>query len=139
MPYATFGTVIDLERYAWLAQRYGVGIVIDAAASLGTLDEGGRGFGAGAPFALVYSMHATKTFSVGEGGLIYSGDADRIEQLRAMANFGFESGRHATLPGINAKMPEVLGLMARGKLAELDSICDARAALDREYRDALTG
>ncbi|HIV76201.1 MAG TPA: DegT/DnrJ/EryC1/StrS family aminotransferase [Candidatus Sphingomonas excrementigallinarum] len=139
VPYATFGTVIDLDRYAWLAQRYGVGIVIDAAASLGTLDEAGRGFGAGAPFALVYSMHATKTFSVGEGGLIYSGDADRIEQLRAMVNFGFESGRHATLPGINAKMPEVLGLMARGKLAELDSICDARAALDREYRDALAG
>ena len=139
VPYATFGTVIDLDRYAWLAQRYGVGIVIDAAASLGTLDEAGRGFGAGAPFALVYSMHATKTFSVGEGGLIYSGDADRIEQLRAMVNFGFESGRHATLPGINAKMPEVLGLMARSKLAELDSICDARAALDREYRDALTG
>ena len=47
VPYATFGTVIDLDRYAWLAQRYGVGIVIDAAASLGTLDEAGRGFGAG--------------------------------------------------------------------------------------------
>ena len=83
-------------------------------------------------------MHATKTFSVGEGGLIYSGDADRIEQLRAMVNFGFESGP-CDSAGINAKMPEVLGLMARSKLAELDSICDARAALDREYRDALTG
>jgi dTDP-4-amino-4,6-dideoxygalactose transaminase len=139
VPYATFGTVIDLDRYAWLARRHEVGIVIDAAASLGTLDQGGRGFGTDAPFALVYSMHATKTFSVGEGGLIYSGDADRIDQLRAMTNFGFESGRNATLPGINAKMPEVLALMARSKLAELDSICAARAAMDREYRDALTG
>lgn len=139
VPYATFGTLIDLDRYAWLARRYEVGVVIDAAASLGTLDEAGRGFGTGAPFALVYSMHATKTFSVGEGGLVYSGDADRIDQLRAMVNFGFESGRNATLPGINAKMPEILGLMARSKLAELDTICDARAALDREYRAALTG
>ncbi|WP_454278981.1 DegT/DnrJ/EryC1/StrS family aminotransferase [Sphingomonas sp. Marseille-Q8236] len=137
VPYATFGTAIDLERYAWLAERYGVGIVVDAAASLGTLDRSGHGFGTGAPFVLVYSMHATKTFSVGEGGLIYSGDRDRIDQLRAMVNFGFESGRSATLPGINAKMPEVLALMARCKLAEIDTICDARAALDREYRDAL--
>lgn len=139
VPYATFGTDLDLDRYAWLARRHGVGIVIDAAASLGTLDAVGRGFGAGAPFTLVYSMHATKTFSVGEGGLIYSGDADRIDQLRAMVNFGFESGRHATLPGINGKMPEVLALMARCKLTEIDAICDARAALDREYRGALPG
>lgn len=139
VPYATFGTLIDLDRYAWLARHYNVGVVIDAAASLGTLDEAGQGFGTGSPFALVYSMHATKTFSVGEGGLVYSGDVDRIDQLRAMVNFGFDRGRSATLPGINAKMPEVLALMARSKLAELDTICDARAALDREYRDALTG
>ncbi|WP_329959233.1 DegT/DnrJ/EryC1/StrS family aminotransferase [Sphingomonas sp. Leaf21] len=139
VPYATFGTAIDLDRYAWLARRHGVGIVIDAAASLGTLDADGRGFGTGAPFTLVYSMHATKTFSVGEGGLIYSGDVERIDRLRAMVNFGFESGRSATLPGINAKMPEVLALMARCKLAEIDRVCDARAALDHEYRAALPG
>ncbi|WP_343525985.1 DegT/DnrJ/EryC1/StrS family aminotransferase [Sphingomonas sp.] len=139
VPYATFGTVIDLDRYAWLARRHQVGVVIDAAASLGTLDEMGRGFGTGAPFTLVYSMHATKTFAVAEGGLIYSGDPSRIDQLRAMVNFGFEGGRSATLPGINAKMPEVLGLMARCKLAEIDTICTARAALDQEYRDNLSG
>ncbi|MDR6144905.1 dTDP-4-amino-4,6-dideoxygalactose transaminase [Sphingomonas sp. SORGH_AS870] len=139
VPYATFGTDIDLDRYAWLARRHGVGVVVDAAASLGTLDERGQGFGTGAPFTLVYSMHATKTFSVGEGGLVYSGDGDRIDQLRAMVNFGFERGRVATLPGINAKMPEILALMARTKLAEIDAVCAARADLDREYRDSLPG
>ncbi|WP_447412567.1 DegT/DnrJ/EryC1/StrS family aminotransferase, partial [Clostridium perfringens] len=42
VPYATFGTAIDLDRYAWLARRFGVGVVIDAAASLGTRDTEGR-------------------------------------------------------------------------------------------------
>ncbi|MGR6329309.1 DegT/DnrJ/EryC1/StrS family aminotransferase [Sphingomonas sp. XXL09] len=139
VPYATFGTAIDLDRYAWLARHYDVGVVIDAAASLGTLDAAGRGFGSGAPFTLVYSMHATKTFSVAEGGLIYSGDVARIDQLRSMINFGFEQGRSATLPGINAKLPEVLALMARAKLAEIDAICAARAAIDAAYRAALPG
>jgi dTDP-4-amino-4,6-dideoxygalactose transaminase len=138
VPYATFGTAIDLERYAWLAKTHRVGVVIDAAASLGTLDIDGRGFGTGAPFTIVYSMHATKTFSVAEGGLIHSGDRGLIDQLRAMINFGFESGRSATLPGINAKLPEVIALMARAKLAGIDAVYDHRAAIDRAYRAALS-
>ncbi|GAA0677005.1 dTDP-4-amino-4,6-dideoxygalactose transaminase [Sphingomonas insulae] len=137
VPYATFGTAIDLDRYAWLAKHYQVGVVVDAAASLGTLDDDGRGFGTGAPFAIVYSMHATKTFSVAEGGLIHSVDHGLIHQLRSMINFGFEAGRSATLPGINAKLPEVIALMARAKLADIDAVCDHRAAIDAAYRDAL--
>ncbi|WP_426256554.1 DegT/DnrJ/EryC1/StrS family aminotransferase [Sphingomonas sp. DC2300-3] len=144
VPYATFGTDLDLDRYAWLARRCDVGVVVDAAASLGTIDAAGRGFGTGAPFAIVYSMHATKTFAVAEGGLIHCGDADRIASLRAMANFGFDpsgssGARSATLPGINAKLPEVIALMARAKLTEIDALCEARAAIDAAYRAALPG
>ena len=144
VPYATFGTDLDLDRYAWLARRYDVGVVVDAAASLGTIDAAGRGFGTGAPFAIVYSMHATKTFAVAEGGLIHCGDAERIASLRVMANFGFDpsgssGARSATLPGINAKLPEVIALMARAKLTEIDAVCEARAAIDAAYRAALPG
>ena len=139
LPYATFGTAIDLDRYAWLQREHGVGVVIDAAASLGTLDESGGGFGTGAPFATVFSMHATKTFAVAEGGLIHSGDRQLIDRLRAMTNFGFEAGRSATLPGINAKLPEVIAVMARAKLAEIDTVCDHRAALETAYRGQLKG
>ena len=137
VPYATFGNAIDLDRYAWLQQRFGVGVVIDAASSLGTIDDNGRGFGAGASFATVYSMHATKTFAVGEGGLVHSGNPDLIARLRAMSNFGFTAGRTATLPGINAKLPEVLAVIARAKLAEIDATCDARAGVEAAYREAL--
>ena len=139
LPYATFGTAIDLDRYAWLQRQTGVGVVIDAAASLGTIDDSGAGFGNDAPFAVVHSLHATKTFAVAEGGLIHSGDQRLIARLRAMANFGFETGRSATLDGLNAKMPEVIAVMARAKLAEIDAICDHRAALETAYRTALEG
>ncbi|MGY4398686.1 dTDP-4-amino-4,6-dideoxygalactose transaminase [Sphingomonas sp. UYAg733] len=137
VPYATFGNAIDLDRYAWLQQRFGVGVVIDAASSLGTVDGAGNGFGHDAPFAVVYSMHATKTFAVAEGGLVHSGDKRLIDTLRAMINFGFESGRSATLPGINAKLPEVIALLARAKLGEIEAVCDARAAIETAYRDSL--
>jgi dTDP-4-amino-4,6-dideoxygalactose transaminase len=139
LPYATFGNAIDLDRYAWLQREHGVGVVVDAAASLGTIDDSGEGFGTGAPFAVVYSMHATKTFAVAEGGLVHSGDAALIARLRAMTNFGFEAGRSATLPGINAKLPEVIAVLARAKLAEIDAVCDHRAALEAAYREQLHG
>ncbi|ATY31999.1 DegT/DnrJ/EryC1/StrS family aminotransferase [Sphingomonas psychrotolerans] len=138
VPYATFGAGIDLARYRDYAAR-GVGVVIDAAASLGALDAEGRQFGAGAPFAVVYSMHATKVFATAEGGLIHSGDAALIEKLRRMSNFGFAGGRSAEGPGINAKLPEVLGLVARAKLDEIEGVAAHRMRLDAVYRAALGG
>ncbi|MDH7975156.1 DegT/DnrJ/EryC1/StrS family aminotransferase, partial [Sphingomonas sp. AR_OL41] len=99
----------------------------------------GGGFGAGAPVACVFSMHATKPFAVAEGGLIHSGDSALIGRLRAMAGFGFEQGRSATLPGLNAKLPEVIAVMARAKLAGFDALCDQRAAIERAYRETLSG
>lgn len=137
VPYATFGNAIDLDRFARMQRDHGIGIVIDAAASLGTIDDRGMGFAADFPFATVFSMHATKTFAVAEGGLIHSGDPALIDALRAMTNFGFESGRSATLPGMNAKLPEVIALMARLKLEEIEQVCDRRAAIEAAYRSAL--
>ncbi len=139
VPYAPFGAPLDLDWYADLRGRHDVGVVIDAAASLGSKDEFGMGFGADAPFALVYSMHATKTFSVGEGGLVHSGDRMLIERLRAMAGFGFDGSRSATLAGMNAKLPESAAVLAQAKLAEIDGVVAHRAALEDAYRAVLQG
>ena len=137
LPYATYGTDIDLERYARLAERHGVAVVVDAAASLGTIDSGGRAFGAGAPFAVVYSMHATKTFATAEGGLIHSGDEGLIAKLRAMGNFGFENSRSAVMAGLNSKLSEIGALMALHKLPGFAELADHRAGLAARYRAEL--
>ena len=139
VPYATFGNAIDLDRYARFQRDHGVGVVIDAASSLGTRDDAGAGFGAEFPFAIVHSLHATKTFAVAEGGLIHSGDARLIARLRAMTNFGFEQGRSATMPGINCKLPEVLAVMARDKLTRIEEVCERRARVEAAYRETLAG
>lgn len=139
VPYATFGNAIDLDRYAWMMRRHQVGVVVDAAASLGTIDTDGQGFGAGAPFPIVYSLHATKTFAVAEGGLIHCGDPTLIDELRAMANFGFAGSRSAAMPGINAKMSELVAAMARLKLAQLDDVAARRAEIEASYRQTLDG
>ena len=139
LPYATFGREIDLDRYRALSLRYQVPVVIDAAASLGSTTADGLNFGAGAPFAVVYSMHATKAFATAEGGLIHSGDAALIADFRKMANFGFGAERRAEIVGLNAKLSEVGGLLALARLAEIEKICGHRAALAAAYGEGLAG
>lgn len=137
MPYATFGYDLDLARYAGLTRRTGVPVVVDAAASLGTVSADGRGFGTGFGGLVVYSMHATKSFSTGEGGIIYSADLDAIDRLRQMSNFGFGRPRTATMPGLNGKLSEVGALSAHLRLGEYDKVLAHRTALMRRYRQSL--
>ncbi|HTZ69820.1 MAG TPA: DegT/DnrJ/EryC1/StrS family aminotransferase [Acetobacteraceae bacterium] len=137
VPYATFGTDLDLGRYRDLERSHGVAVVVDAAASLGTRDKLGRGFATESRLMTVFSMHATKPFAVAEGGLVYSADRTRIATLRRMANFGLDDARSAELPGLNAKMSEVTALMALAKLGEIESISNHRARLAARYQARL--
>lgn len=137
VPYATFGYNIDLRWYETVQQTYGVPVVVDAAASLGSVCGDGQAFGTGFSGTVVFSMHATKSFATGEGGLLYSGDASRIERLRAMSNFGFEEPRSATTVGLNGKMSEVTALLATLCLEKLDAVSERRAQLVSCYRSLL--
>lgn len=139
VPYATFGNGLDLDRYARLARDHDVGVVVDAAASLGSLDHMGLGFGSGFPHAVVFSMHATKAFATSEAGLIHCGDAQRLERLRAMSNFGFTQPRTATMPGLNAKLSEVGALLALIRLEDYEEVVRHRLALAAAYRELLPG
>jgi dTDP-4-amino-4,6-dideoxygalactose transaminase len=137
IPYSTFGYPIDLNRYTRISTQLGVPVVVDGAASLGTADAEGRGFGVGFAGSVVYSMHATKSFAVGEAGVIYSADAERIARLRTMNGFGFGSPRTATMAGINGKVCEVVALLGRLRLADYEGVVAHRASLFRHYREGL--
>ncbi len=137
VPYATFGSCIDLDRYARLSERTGIPVVVDAAASLGSLDADGRAFGAGFAHPVVFSMHATKTFATAEGGVIHCGDRALVETLRVMGNFGFGAPRSATMPGLNAKLSEVGALLALERLHGFREVVRHRERLAARYRDLL--
>eukprot|EP01037_Dinobryon_pediforme_P018569 gene18569-18854_t len=137
MPYATFGNNIDLKNYDILSEKYNVPIVVDAAASLGSLNDDGSAFGVKSRHAIIYSMHATKSFSTGEAGLIYSENREIIDKLRVMGNFGFGQPRIATMAGLNSKLSEVGALLALEKLRGFENVVIHRAKLAKAYCDGL--
>ncbi|MEK3658338.1 aminotransferase class I/II-fold pyridoxal phosphate-dependent enzyme [Paenibacillus sp. FSL F4-0236] len=137
IPYATFGTAIDLSLYNSLMQQ-GVPVVIDAASSFGTktLEEAthfGKGFGG----AVVFSFHATKSFGIGEGGLVYSMDQDLIKRIRQAGNFGFSSNRESVIQGLNSKMSEYTAAIALATLDQFPAIQENRKAIYKMYLQEL--
>lgn len=136
VPCATFGNLLDLERYRRLASHYGCALVVDAAASLGSMEMDGTHFGRGASEPIIFSMHATKAFATLEGGVVYSRDAARIADLRTMANFGFAE-RSAILPGLNAKLDEITALLALAKLKNFASVSSHRHTWQQVYQELL--
>ena len=137
MPYATFGFDIDLSWYERIMAEYRIPVVVDAAASLGTKSAGGKGFGTGFSGAVVFSMHATKSFATGEAGLIYSGNDALISEMRTMGNFGFGAPRTATMPGLNSKLSEVGALLGSLCLEGYEAVMQRRVSLAERYRAEL--
>ena len=139
VPCATFGSAVDIDHYTALAEATGIPVVIDAAASLGALDAAGRPVGRASPHPIVFSMHATKTFSVGEAGLVHCADPGIVAAIRAMANYGFRAPRSASMPGLNAKLSEVMALLALAKFRDFEALSAHRAELAATYRRRLPG
>jgi dTDP-4-amino-4,6-dideoxygalactose transaminase len=139
MPNATYGNCLDLARYNRMSRQSGIPLVVDAAAGLGSLQMNGEAFGQGSTAPLVFSMHATKCFATGEGGLVYCDNPARIAGLRRMAGFGLDASRLAVMPGLNAKLSEVSALLALEKLHEIDAVALRRFDLHRLYVRLLPG
>lgn len=133
VPYATCGSCIDLAPYEKLVKA-GVPVVVDAASSIGSVYDG-RAFGQGFPGVVVYSLHATKTFPVGEGCLVHSSNADLIARIKRACNFGFGSARESTMLGMNAKMPEMLGAVALATLDTFSARRKVHVELHARYMD----
>ena len=139
VPYATFGYDIDLDWYEEIQRTYDIPVIVDAAASLGTISSHGHNFGTGFSSAVIYSMHVTKSFCTAEGGLIYSANPRLIRTLRSMSNFGFGAPRNATTMGLNGKMSEVSALLANLCLENFDEVTQRRSELVNLYRSELPG
>src|SRR6266498_2113636 len=135
VPYATFGTAVDLSYYAKL-QASGVPVVVDAAASFGTLVSN-KHFGSSFPGVIVFSFHATKPFGIGEGGLVYSRNEKLIKDIRCAGNFGFSSNRESVCQGLNSKLSEYAAAMALATLDVFEDKIATREIIANWYQEVI--
>ena len=99
MPVMPFGADVDLQDWAGYQD-----LIIDAAASLGAEISGLETLGAKS--AVVFSVHATKVFPAGEGGVAVCGSESLARRLTQWGNFGMSEDRVSKFVGTNGKMTE---------------------------------
>jgi dTDP-4-amino-4,6-dideoxygalactose transaminase len=98
LPVATFGNPLDEELWDEFVEETGIPVLMDAAAAFGNQPIGRH-------VSAAFSLHATKPFGIGEGGVFVTRDAALASRVRQLSNFGFEQGQ-AVCVGTNAKLSE---------------------------------
>lgn len=126
----TFGFCRDLERIEDIAARYAMPLIVDSAAALGGKLPDGRYAGCQG-VAEVFSMHATKPFGVGEGGLVMTNPI-LAERVRRAINFGMRDGDPA-MAGINGKLSEFHAAVGLAMLRRIIGHIEARTTVAARY------
>ena len=124
-----YGRPINNEEWVDLKSARNIPIIVDAAAAMGLQECVDK-------LIYCFSMHATKPFGVGEGGLIWTGNKSTASTLRKMTNFGLDEGQ-VTHSGMNAKLSEYHAAVG---LAQLDRWTNPVVKLSslRTWLDCLT-
>jgi dTDP-4-amino-4,6-dideoxygalactose transaminase len=126
MPVRVFGLVRDLSPLLRTAAEHGLEVVVDAAAALGVARVQAQ-----PNVCEVFSLHATKSFGIGEGGAIFA-QASRKQDVVAALNFGLDPQRRFGF-GINGKMSELQAVVGLALASELTRLVAGRRTMAERY------
>lgn len=127
-----FGFMRDMNPLRRLCEKHSVPFFADAAAAFGHADQAGQ-LGSFGPQAEIFSLHVTKVFGIGEGGLVVCTE-ELAEKLHRTVNFGFNPDR-SFADGTNAKIDEVRCAIALVMLDRIDDIIERRAEITGRVMD----
>lgn len=137
LPVHVYGNICNIDEIEYLANKYGLKVIYDAAHTFG---EKYRGQGIGIyGDASCFSFHATKVFNTIEGGAVCFKDENFGPELYRLKNFGIRGPEVVDGVGANAKMNEFCAAMGICNLRHIDEEIAKRKNVDERYRKNLHG
>lgn len=124
LPVAIYGYPIELDTWAEFQRDTGIRVFIDAAAALGNQLIH-------PDIPICFSLHATKPFGIGEGGLLVASD-QLVERARNLSNFAFCDGTSREV-GTNAKLAEVLAAYGLAQITRFPEVQARRKQVLDQY------
>jgi dTDP-4-amino-4,6-dideoxygalactose transaminase len=137
LPVHCYGTPCDVDAIQSIADVYGLKVIYDGAHAFGVEHRGESLLRHGDMTML--SFHATKVFTTFEGGALVCADAKTKQRIDFLKNFGHSGEVTVVAPGINGKMTEIQAAFGLLQLAHIDEALSMRRAIDRLYRERLSG
>lgn len=137
VPVHVYGNICDVEKIDFIAKKYGLKVIYDAAHAFGVKYKGisSACFGD----ASMFSFHATKVFNTIEGGCVCFNNDNWVQLLNDMKNFGIHGPESVQYIGGNAKMNEFQAAMGICNLRHIDKEILKRKEIVEKYRQRLEG
>jgi len=147
MPIDQIGLPCEIDRIIDLAEDHGIFVIQDAACSMGSLFRE-RPVGSFSPVT-IFSLHARKLVTTGEGGMILTQDPDFAARLRILRHQGMslsDFARHGAKPttfesypeiGYNFRITDIQAAIGLCQLDRLDAYLDQRRRVAERYRAGL--
>jgi len=134
VPVDLYGQCCDLDAIEAVCARWGVPVMCDSAAAMGSTQRGGRHAGQGARLA-VLSFNGNKIVTAGGGGALVSQDARLIAEARKLAGQAREVAPHYEheTTGYAYGLSSVLAAVGLAQLAGLAARVERRREIFSRY------
>ena len=147
MPIDQLGLPCDIDVINALARDHGLKVLDDAACAFASRNQG-RPVGSLAEVT-VFSLHARKVITTGEGGMIVTNDGELAERLRMLRHQGMslsDYARHGMPPtvfehypeiGYNFRITDIQAAIGLRQLDRLDDMLARRRRIALDYTKCL--
>src|SRR5262249_13098870 len=149
LPVDQIGLPCDIDAINEIAARHRVAVIDDAACAFGSRNRN-RPVGSLAEIT-VFSLHARKVVTTGEGGMIVTNDRALAKRLRRLRHQGMsvsDFARHDASPtvfesypeiGYNFRITDIQAAIGLAQLDRLQELLARRRAVAERYQRALAG
>ena len=140
------GAPVDIDAIQAIADKHNIPVVEDAAHSLGTLYKGRH---IGGSNTALYSFHAIKNITCGEGGMLTTNDDELLKKIKMYKFHGLgvdafdrqNKGRSPQAevfePGYKCNLTDICAALGLSQLERIDEINAKRTELAMLYRELL--
>ena len=135
LPVHVYGNPCGVEKIQYIAQKYGLKVLYDAAHAFG-VEIDGKPIGAFGDISM-FSFHATKVYHTVEGGALVFNSPFIKERADILRNFGIINEESVIEPGINGKMNEIQAAIGLLLLKSVRQEIEGRKEVTYLYREQL--
>jgi UDP-2-acetamido-2-deoxy-ribo-hexuluronate aminotransferase len=137
IPVSLYGQPADFQTLNAIAAAHGLPVIEDGAQSFGATLNGVQS-GNLSTVGCTSFFPSKPLGCYGDGGAIFTSDADLATRLRQIARHGQDRRYHHIRVGINSRLDTLQAAVLLAKLSIFDEEVAARATVAARYRDLLT-
>jgi perosamine synthetase len=137
VPVHTYGNVCDMDAIGAIAAANHLPVIEDAAEAIGSRYKEKVAGSIG--FINTFSLHATKTITTGEGGLVSTSDDSVTERMKLFRSHGVASRRYwHDVAGHNFRLTNMQAALGCAQFEHIDTIIQSRKLMYQRYVAALS-